>query len=118
MGKKNIIILLIFLLIIGSIFFGWQFFSSKNSNGLNSENCGQINDKILSFSKMFIDNVLKSEKEVDFETRLKMENAVRDLNNKEILDQWNKFINSKTEGEAQNEVKNLLEKLISNIKTN
>lgn len=77
----------------------------------------QINEKNLNFTKLFIDQVLKAEKEIDFETRLKLENAVRNLDDEEILAQWNKFIESKTETEAQTGVKNLLDLLVGKIKT-
>jgi CRISPR/Cas system endoribonuclease Cas6 (RAMP superfamily) len=64
-----------------------------------------------------IEKVLKAEKEVDFETRLKLENAVREINDKEILNQWIKFTESKTEDEAQNNIKNLLDLLVDKIQT-
>lgn len=76
----------------------------------------KINEKVLDFTKFFIEKVLKAEAEVDFETRLKLETSVRDLNNEEILTQWKKFTESETENQAQEEVKNLLEILIKNIK--
>jgi hypothetical protein len=47
---------------------------------------------------------------------LKLEYAVRDLADGEILKQWNEFVNSKTESEAQEQVKNLLELLVNKIK--
>ncbi len=70
---------------------------------------------VLNFIKFFIEKVLKAENEVDFETRLKLKNAVRNLSDEEILNQWNKFVESKTENEAQEEAKNLLEMLINKI---
>ena len=76
----------------------------------------KTNDKVLEFTKLFIGKVLKAKTEVDFETRLKLENAVRNLEDKEIMIEWSKFIESKTEDGAQEEVKNLLEMLINKIK--
>ena len=76
----------------------------------------QINEKTLNFTRIFVVKILKAEKEVDFETRLMLENSVRDLENSEILAQWQKFTNSKTESEAQEEVKILLEMLVNKIK--
>lgn len=75
----------------------------------------QYNQKVLFFTKLFITKVLKAEGEVPFEDRLQLENAVRDINDKKIFDQWQKFINAKTSLEAQIEVKNLLEILINKI---
>jgi len=71
--------------------------------------------KILGFSRMFIDDVLNSGKEVDFDTRLKLENAVRDIKDSDILAQWNKFVNSTSEAQAQIEVKNLLALLMEKM---
>lgn len=52
---------------------------------------------------------------MSFDTRLKLEAAVRSLDDEEILSQWQKFTESKTEAEAQTEVKNLLEMLVKKI---
>ena len=76
----------------------------------------KTNEKILDFTKLFIEKVLKAEGEIDFETRLSLENAVRGLDDGEILARWQKFTESQTEADAQTEVKNLLELLVSKIK--
>lgn len=75
-----------------------------------------VNAKILNFMNMFIDKVLKAQGEVSFNDRLTLENAVRDLNDPQILDDWNAFVNSKTEPDAQGAVKNLLSDLAKKIK--
>lgn len=67
--------------------------------------------KAIEFLHLFITKVLKAEKEIDFETKLELENRIRELQDREILDLWNKFINSKTEIEAQTNVKDLMEAL-------
>lgn len=76
----------------------------------------QINEKTLNFAGLFIEKVLKTKTEIDFETRLQLENAVRALDDSQILGQWNKFVESQTEEQAQEEVKNLLELLAKKIK--
>lgn len=75
----------------------------------------RTNEKVLGFTKLFIGEVLKTETEVDFETRLILESAVRDLRDEAILTQWNKFVNSQTEDDAQIQVKDLLELLVNKI---
>ena len=75
----------------------------------------KTNDKVLAFTKLFIEKVLKATTEVDFETRLKLENAVRDLNDETILAQWTKFLATKDAASAQTEVKNLLNILVNKI---
>lgn len=75
----------------------------------------QYNNKVLNFSKLFIEKVLKAEGEVSFEDRLKLENAVRDIGDQDIFDQWQKFTESQSETQAQEEVKVLLELLVNKI---
>ena len=112
------LIIVVLVLLVGNIFF-WLRYSAtqkellKTTQALETQ---KINEKILDFTELFIDKVLKAEWEIDFETRLNLENAVRNLGNEEILNQWQKFTGSKTEVDAQMEVKNLLEILINKIK--
>ncbi len=115
--SKNLLIIVIGVLLIFSIFITIQYFKSNRESKqlkiLIEKN--NLNTAILDFNKLFIDNVLKSKGEIDFETRLKLENAVRDLKDKEVLSQWQKFTESNTEEKAQEEVKNLLEMLANKI---
>lgn len=116
--KKRII----FIAVIGALIISNAYFALKaNSLGGELANAKKEislfnrNGKVISFSRLFIENVLKSDKEVDFDTRLKLENAVRDIKDDEILAQWDKFTKSQTEQGAQNEVKNLLDLLMKKI---
>lgn len=72
-------------------------------------------ERIVNFTKLFIKKVLVVEGEVDFETRLELENAVRALNDEEIKQQWQKFIESSSEEDAQGQVKVLLSLLMKRI---
>lgn len=76
----------------------------------------RYNERILSFTKLFVTKVLKTEGDVSFEDRLKLENAVRDIDDKAIFDQWQEFVDSESQIQAQIAVKNLLELLITKIK--
>ncbi len=118
MNKPKIILILILVLLAGNIFLGVKYFSivkelRQTQAALEIQ---ETNDKVLEFTKLFIEEVLKAETEVDFETRLKLENAVRNLGDEEILTRWSKFVESKTEVQAQEEVKNLLEMLVDKIR--
>lgn len=117
--SKIIYIFILLALFISNLFFIGRYKSQekKLEEIKKSLEIRQINEKALNFTKFFIEKVLKTESEVDFETRLKLENAVRDLNDQKILAQWQKFVDSKTENEAQQEVKNLLELLVNKIKS-
>jgi hypothetical protein len=61
---------------------------------------------------MFTEKVLLAERDVDFDTRLSLETAVRALNDQEIFDQWQKFTKSATKEEASAEAKKLLRILV------
>ncbi len=118
MNKSKIILISILILLLGNVFWGVKYMSLvkefRPTEALLKTQ--KTNDRVLEFTKLFIEKVLKANAEVDFETRLKLENAVRNLNDQEILAQWSKFIESKTETGAQEEVKNLLEMLVKKIR--
>lgn len=115
--QKIVIIVVLLILLAGNIALGVKVYFDlvEIEQARKAVEGQQLNTGIISFSQLFIEKVLKAENEVSFEDRLKLENAVRDLNNTEILTQWEKFTASKTEDEAQEEVKNLLEKLFKKI---
>ena len=115
--KKIILIAVISVFVAGNIILGVQYFLIYRQNQkLQKEvKAKQLNAKIVNFSQLFIRDVLKTQNEISFEKRLKLENAVRDLGDEEILAQWEKFTSSKSEAEAQDEVKNLLDLLVSKL---
>jgi len=116
-GKKLLCSLLILLSVGVNILLGWAYYSAKQElSSAQTVLSARLNkDKNVNFLRMFIKKVIRSEAEVDFESRLKLENAVRDLGDKEILDQWQKFVNSKDEAETQENVKVLLDLLADKI---
>jgi len=72
----------------------------------------QINKKVLDFRNMFTEKVLLSDQEIDFDTRLLLETAVRSLDDDEIFSQWQAFVNSQTKEDATLQAKKLLDLLI------
>ena len=112
-------IILVLLLLVSNIFFIVQNIDAKKELAQSESELKiqKTNVEILNFARLFVEKVLKAQNEIDFETRLKLENAIRDLNDQEILDQWNKFVNSQSEADAQEQVKNLLLMLVNKIKT-
>ena len=118
MNKPKIILIIILILLAGNVFLGVKYFSvvkelRQTETLLQTQT---TNKKVLEFSKLFIKEVLKAETEVNFDTRLKLKTAVRNLGDEAILNQWQKFVDSKTETGAQEEVKNLLEMLMNKIR--
>lgn len=117
--NKNRIAFIVILgvLIVSNVFFGLNYFLLKNT--VQNLELKQLkvdtNTKVLHFTSLFIKEVLQSEKEVNFETRLLLENAVRDLKDEEIRGEWERFTSSNTETEAQESVKRLLGILIEKI---
>ena len=117
MRNPKIFLIVIFLLLAGNIFFAAQYVAAQKQlrETQSALAAKKVSEKTLAFTQLFIEKVLKSEAEVDFETRLQLENKVRDIGDEEILAQWQKFTDSKTEGEAQKQVKNLLGVLVGKI---
>lgn len=115
--KRLVLIIVISLLIAGNIFLGVQLFLCKSE--LNRANQSlytrQINEKTLAFSKLFVEKVLGGGVEVDFEDRLQLENAIREINDQEIFDQWQKFVKSQSDYQAQEEVAKLFTMLLNKI---
>ncbi len=109
--------IVIFVLLASNAFFGLRYLAAtRELDGARTIVTTQrYNERALNFLKMFIKRVIKSDKEVDFETRLSLENSVRQLNDPKILASWQKFVNSANEVEAQKNVKDLLEALVEKV---
>lgn len=116
-NQKTILFLLIVLLLAGLAFVSFQYMSVQQElRQIQTATATQgVNEKVLAFTGLFIEKVLNAETEVDFETRLRLENAVRAIDDEQILTQWKRFSESTNEQEAQVEVKNLLGLLVGKI---
>lgn len=115
--RSNIVPLIAIVLAVAFIVLLGQYFVllQKDKISQNSLKLYQHNEKILAFTKLFVKDVLKSDGAVPLSQVLTLENAARDINNKPIYDEWQKFVNAKNSQEAQIEVKNLLEMLVDRI---
>ncbi len=109
--------IVIIALLAGNIYFGVTYISMRKElrQDQTALSAKKQNEKIIQFNQLFVEKVLKAQTEVDFETRLKLENNVRDLNDPDILAKWQAFTESKTELDAQTAVKNLLGTLAQKI---
>ncbi len=105
------------LLLAGNIFFGITYaLQLVETQKIQKQVAAQkTNAKVISFLNLFIQKVLKSDTEVSFEDRLKLENAIRDLNDPEILAKWEQFTEGTNEAQIQKGVKDLLEALVKKI---
>jgi hypothetical protein len=116
-NKKLFIEIFILVLVLGNVFFAYNYFTTERDLRAikATEAKAELNTKVINFTAMFINKVLQADKEVDFETRLSLENAVRELKDEEVMAEWQNFTSSKTEADAQNSVKKLLGILVSKI---
>lgn len=115
--KRVFVIIVIGALIIGNVFFALNYFSAYGElrDFKSTQTKVELNTKVINFTSLFIKKVLQANTEVDFETRLSLENSVRGLKDEEVVKEWQNFVGSKTEADAQNSVKKLLGILISKI---
>src|SRR4030042_2360277 len=87
---KRIISIIFALLFIASVFLN-VYLGIQLARFVEDFKSVYEKSKILAFRDMFEKNVFLSDIEIDFDTRLAMESAVRSLDNREILAQWQKF---------------------------
>lgn len=117
--SKKIYIGAIVVLLAGNILFFLQYSRAKQDAKKIADAVitqKTMNARVRDFAELFIERVLMAETEIDFETRLILENAVRNIGDDEILAQWRGFVESKTESAAQQKVKSLLSLLVKKIK--
>lgn len=115
--KRLVIIVVITLLACGNIYFGVMYVLQRMeaANLRQQFRVQQTNEKVLVFAKLFTDKILKESGEVTFDDRLRLENAVRDINDPEIFDQWKSFVESSGSQETQREVAKLFELFFDKI---
>lgn len=113
--KKISKILLVVIFCTSLILNVW--FSYQINNIFTAYQSVQFNTKILAFTDMFVKDVLMANKEVDLETRLALETAVRSLGDQDIFDQWQRFTKATTKEDASSQVKIFLNLLIGKMKS-
>ncbi len=75
----------------------------------------EVNSKTLLFTQLFMDKVLGGAKEVSFDDRLQLENAVRGLNDAEVFNSWQNFTKAKDSAEVQRDFYALFQLLLKKI---
>jgi len=117
-SKRDILLALVMMGLLGmGVFFAVQnVIQAKEAQKIQQELARQkTNAKVVNFLNLFIQKVLKTDKEISFEDRLKLENAIRDINDPEILQKWEEFTGGTNEAQIQDGVKNLLEILVKKM---
>jgi len=64
----------------------------------------RVNEKIITFNKLFIDKVLSAQGPVSYEDVFDLENAVSETGDAGLISQWNIFLASETEEDARRSV--------------
>ena len=101
--------LIIFLILLN--IFSWVAYSSRGQE-LEKLQSSTVNieksKNIMSFQKLFVDKVLKSDGVVDYDTRKSLDQAVGKTDDDAIINAWNAFLSAKTETDGQMKVQELL----------
>lgn len=111
---NKILITIIIFLVISNLFFVFRFIQDRKAVNQTAEK-QRINTEILSFTKLFMEKVLRSSSTVSFDDRLLLENSVRGLKDEEIFSSWLKFTNAKSQTEVQQDFYDLFELLLKKI---
>ena len=108
--KQKQIYLIIVILLLSNLFLGVKYFDAdKELKEVKSIiTIQEERTKFTEFNKTFISEVLQAKSEVNYDTRLKLDRMVKDIDDKELTAQWQKFTDSQTEKEAQEETVELL----------
>lgn len=115
--SSKITLVLVIIIFASNIAWGIGYFKEKSALRQAEgeiQTLGQ-NKKILAFQKLFVNKVLKASGDVDFDTRVMLQNSVNDTGDEAIIAAWNSFLASKTEAEGQERVKELLSLLSSRV---
>lgn len=115
--KEKLPIILIIVLAGTAVFFATRFFLlreqvSQYELALESR---EKSRQALSFLHLFTAKILEARGVVAFEDRLQLEKEIADLKDEELIGAWQKFVGSRSQDEAQNNLGVLLDLLISRI---
>ncbi len=107
--------ILLIILVAGNIFFSIQYTESLKQQQIQKEDNIGTNIKVSRFLKLFVDVVLNTEtgKTISYDSRIKLENDVRDIQDAAITAQWDKFVNS-ADGKVAQENATALMKMLTN----
>lgn len=119
MPRKVFLIIFVAVLILGGFLSVRHYLSLRERLRVAEKTLAsqQVNKKVLTFSELFVDNVLQGGQSISFDQRLQLENAVRDINDKEIYTAWQKFTMAKEQGEIQRDFYALFRLLLNKIET-
>jgi hypothetical protein len=110
--------ILMILLVVGNIFFSIQYMEGVRLQA-NKDTVEEAKSmerlQTARFLKLFIDTVLNTKETISFENRVRLENDIRQLQDKAITAQWESFVNSKDTKVAQEAAVKLMSMLGSKM---
>lgn len=112
--RKDIVIIIILILLAGNIALGVNYYLLRLELG-RTMNASQTNGRITVFNSLFINKVLRTQGAVSTEDRLRLENAVFGTGDPQVVKQWQVFLASTTEQQAQSGALQLLNMLSNKI---
>ena len=114
-NSEKILTAVVVVLTLFSAYLSTQYFFDKAQIKKDNQiiKAQTKNENITAFTQLLIDKVLSGQAMVSFDDRLQLENAVRNLNDQEIFDQWQKFVKAGTTQDGQRNLTLLLKLLIA-----
>ena len=109
---------LMLILVAGNIFFSIQYMAgvTQQANKDTQEEAKSVERlQTARFLKLFIDTVLNTKETISFENRVKLENDIRQLGDKQVTNQWEAFVASKDTKVAQEAAVKLMSMLGSKM---
>lgn len=110
--------ILMIILVSGNIFFSIQYIQNiKQQATQDVAEESKVTERLQTgrFLKFFIDTVLNMNGPISYDNRVKLENDIRQLQDKNLTAQWNKFVNSKDPKTAQESAVTLMAMLSSKM---
>ena len=116
MRKSTVIIIIVFLVGLNLYLATGWLLAEQQIRILEKEvKINQNNQRIISFIQLLTDTVLSGNQEISFDDRLSLEKAVRDLNDPDIFNQWQRFTKSGSDTETQKNFTNLIKALFKKL---
>ena len=109
--------ILLIILVAGNIFFSIQYTESLKQQQTQKEDSIGTNIKVSRFLKLFVDVVLNTEtgKTISYDERVKLENYVREIQDVDIIKQWDAFVDSTDSKIAQANAVDLMKTLTNKL---
>ena len=111
---KILLVVLFVSLVISNVFFIYNYIVNLRTLEQITQK-QEVNSKVLSFTQLFVEKVLRGGTVVSFDDRLQLENSIRALNDKDIFASWEKFTSAKSQTEVQQDFYVLFSLLLKKI---